>query len=202
MPDLVVTSGQFVSFAHRILWECAQRQLKIAEQCPADSWMLHLSAGLLSAAAFEAYLNYLGGEMLPQVWAQERSFFSQPEYRGTSGKLKRITEELGYLLPPNTHQPYRAWLDLVQLRDRIVHAKPKKKDYRVLHQQSRLPRTQVMWLYPEAKEARIASLISHTQKFATELHTLVKNSEFRFVIFGGHPFLGALGFGGGTTSVA
>lgn len=65
MVNLKVTSGRYESYAHRLLWDSSQRHLSIAEEHPEDSWMLHLSAGLLAAAAFEAYLNYLGEEILP-----------------------------------------------------------------------------------------------------------------------------------------
>lgn len=199
MEPLAVTTGNYESFAHRLLWDSAQRHLRIAKERSDDSWMLHLSAGLLSAVAFEAYLNYVGGEILPHVWNQERSYFSSSQYRGTAGKFKRIAEELGYAPPPKAHKPYAAWLELVSLRDKMVHARTKKESYRIVHKRSQFPRTPATWLYREASPSRVAGLIAQTEQLAVELHTLILNSEFCFVVFGGHPFIGALGVGGGST---
>jgi hypothetical protein len=195
MPTLAITSGHYTSFAHKYLWEGVQVHLEIAKERPADSWMLHLSAGLLAAAAFEAYLNYVGEEALPHIWEQERAFFSKPEYKGTRGKLKRIAEELGYSLPPTTHKPFRGWLELVSLRDKLVHGRPKRVEYRAKHRVADFPRLPTGWMASEAPVERIRARIGDTETLAVELHTLLQASEFRFVVFGGHPLIGALGFG-------
>jgi hypothetical protein len=203
MPSLVASTGNYVSFAHRLLWDSAQRHIRLAANHPEDSWILHLSAALLTAAAFEAYLNYVGGETLPHVWANERQFFSQPKYRGTAGKLVRIAEELGYSAPTRAHKPWAGWLELVNLRDKLVHARPKKVSYRVVHKSTDLPRMPSTWLYREAPATRVVMLIGQTEQLAMELHSLIRASEFQSVVFGGHPFLGALGFGtGGVENVA
>lgn len=195
MPSLVASSGQYVSFAHRVLWDSAQRHISLAAEHPENSWMLHLSAGLLGAAAFEAYVNYVGAEILPQLWAEERRFFAQPQYRGTAGKFKRIAEELGYLAPPKTHRPWVGWLELVGLRDKLVHARPKRDQYRVVHQVGSLPRLPSTWLYREAPEEKVIQLMDYAEQLALEMHTLIRKSEFQSVVFGSHPFVGALGFG-------
>lgn len=196
MAHLAITSGSYTSFAHRILWDSMNRHLTISNEHVGDSWMLHLSAGLLGAAAFEAYLNYLGGEILPDVWANERQFFSSDAYKGTRGKLKkRIAEELGYRPPPAAHKPFTGWLELVSLRDKLVHARPKKVTYRTAHPANGFPKLPSSWLYQEASAEKVRSLIAHTETLATELHTLVLRSEFQDVIFGSHPFEGAMGFG-------
>lgn len=195
MPSLVASTGQYISFAHRLLWNSAQRHVRLAAEHHQDSWMLHLSAGLLSAAAFEAYLNYVGAEALPHVWAQERKFFAQRHYRGTAGKFKRIAEELGYQTPPQSHKPWAGWLELVSLRDRLVHARPKKVQYRVVHKAEGFPKLPSTWLYAEASPEKVLKLIAHTEQLALEMHTLLRRSEFESVVFGSHPFVGALGFG-------
>jgi len=202
MVTLNVTTGQFVSFAHRLLWDSSQRHLAIAAERPNDSWMLHLSAGLLAAAAFEAYLTYLGEEMLPDVWAKERSFFSAPSYRGTGGKLKRIAEELGWQLPPKSRKPLSGVIELQSLRDKMVHARPKKENYRRVHIESELASVPATWLYREAPDKRIRTLVADVNAFAVSLHNAVLQSECRNIVFGSHPFLGALGFGTHTVESA
>lgn len=157
--------------------------------------MLHLSAGLLAAAAFEAYLNYLGEEMLPDIWDNERSAFSKPPYQGTGGKLKRIADELGWALPPKSRKPLSGVIELRGLRDKMVHARPKKENYRRVHKAGEFATVPATWLYREAAERRIRALVADVEAFAVSLHNAVLSSEFRNVVFGSHPFLGALGFG-------
>lgn len=195
MVTLNITSGQYVSFAHRLLWESSQRHLSIAAERPEDSWMLHLSAGLLAAAAFEAYLNYLGEEILPEIWRDERHFFSAPPYRGTSGKLQRIAEELDWPLPAKYRKPLSSVIELQSLRDKMVHARPRKETYRRVHKEGEFATLPATWLYREAPAKRVLTLIADVQMFATQLHNAVLKSEFKNVVFGSHPFLGALGFG-------
>lgn len=202
MVTLNVTSGHFVSFAHRLLWDSSQRHLAIASERPSDSWMLHLSAGLLAAAAFEAYLNYLGEEMLPELWANERSFFSTPPYQGTFGKLKRIAEELGWNLPSKSRKPLCGVIELQSLRDKMVHARPKKENYRRVHRENEFAPVPATWLYREAPERRVRSLVADANAFAVSLHNAVLQSQFRNVVFGSHPFVGALGFGTHTVGSA
>ena len=202
MTRLNVTSGNYVSFAHRLLWDSSQRHIAIANERPEDSWMLYLSAGLLAAAAYEAYLNYLGEEMLPDIWTDERKFFSSEPYRGTEGKLKRISEEIEWSLPPKSRKPLSGVIELQSLRDKMVHAKPKKEAYRRTHKEDESPPTPSTWLYREAPVRKVRALVADVEAFAVSLHNAVLQSEFRYVVFGSHPFLGALGFGTHTVESA
>lgn len=194
-PTLVITSGSYTSFAHRILWDAVERHLSLAESHGEDAWILHMSAGLFATAAFEAYLNYLGEEMLPHIWAHERQFFSGSDYKGVRGKFKRISEELGYSLPTTSHRPFAGWLELVGLRDKVVHARPKNSEYKSKHRIDAFPKLPAGWLYAETKPTKIRVLISQTNQLAEELHALVLRSPFNAVVFGSHPFVGLLGFG-------
>lgn len=196
MVTLTVISGNYVSFAHRLLWNSSQRHLAIAAERPKeDHWMLHLSAGLLAAAAFEAYLNHLGEELLPQIWAKERKFFSVEPYRGTGGKIKRIAEEIHWVLPAKTRKPFSGLVELQNLRDKLVHAKPKKAAYRSVHKEGEWPKLPSTWLYREASAKRVRSLIADVEAFSVSLHNAVLQSDLRNCVFGSHPFLGSLGFG-------
>ncbi len=194
-PKMAVTSGYYTSYAHRILWDSAQRHLELATQHPDDAWALHLSAGLLAAAAFEAYLNYVGEEILPQVWEEERSFFNTAQYRGTDGKLKRIAEEIGLTLPARGRKPYSGVLSLQKLRDKLVHARTERHSIRVKHRAGTLPPTPSSWLQEEAHPKRIRGYITDVEELTVTLHNELMQSEFRFVIFGAHPFIGMLGGG-------
>lgn len=196
MPTVVATSGHSVSFAHRILWDSSRRHLSLAGLHQADSWQLHLSAGLLAAAAFEGYLNYLGQELLPALWENERASFSTPPYRGVNGKLRRIAEEVEWPLPPRSRKPFAGLAELQSLRDKMVHAKPKRENFRRVHKEGEFGPGPGVWLHPEFSDRRVLALISDTEAVAVLLHNAVLKSSFRNVAFlGKHPFLGATGYG-------
>lgn len=195
MIELHETTGSYVSFSHRILWDASVRHLALAEQHTSDSWQLHLSAGLLAAAAFEAYLNYVGEEILPSIWKRERGYFNQDPYRGTAGKLLRISEEVGLKLPGKTSKPFVGFSGLQALRDMIVHARPRRVEYRSIHKSSETARFPMHWLQQEAPPERIKTHIEDLEKLAVIVHAAIQGSEFKNVILGNHPFLGLLGLG-------
>ncbi|WP_139379611.1 hypothetical protein [Zoogloea sp. LCSB751] len=199
-PRLVISSGSHTSFAHRILWESSQRHLALAQAHPDDGWMLHLSAGLLAAAAFEAYLNYVGEEALPHVWEEERKYFNTPPYRGTDGKLLRIAEEIDWELPPKGKKPYSGVRSLQAIRDKMVHGRTQRTNFRSKHKAGTLPDFPTTWLQDETPPKRIRGYINDVELLSVQLHEALKQSEFMFVIFGSHPYAGMLG--GGTFSVA
>jgi len=193
VTKLLKTTGNYTSFPHRLLWESVLRHLDLAGENSQDSWFLHLSAGLLAAAAFEAYLNYLGSEILPEVWFHEKKVFATEPYRGTEGKLRRIAKELQLVLPKKSERPYRAFCELLALRDKIVHAKPKTAMHSQVHKASESPKYPGHWLELEAKQDKVAKQIVGLEELAVIVHTAVLSSEFQWVVFGGHPFIGALG---------
>jgi hypothetical protein len=195
MVGLLRTKGTFTSYAHRHLWDSVVRHLDLAKQNPLDSWHLHLSAAFLAAVAFEAYLNYLGEEMLPAIWVKERTFFSQPKYRGTTGKLKRIAEEIDFPLPRKDRKPYKGYCELLELRNKVAHARHLKVDYRAVHREGEFPRLPPGWLEREAPAKRVRGLIRDVGDLAAMLHSSVMKSELRNVAFGAHPFHGALAMG-------
>ena len=195
MTKLLKTTGIYTSLSHRILWDSVLRHLDLARENPQDSWFLHLSAGLLAAAAFEAYLNYLGGEVLPEVWLREREAFASEPCRGTEGKLRRIAEEIKLILPKKSDRPYRAFSELQALRDKIVHAKPKVAMHSQVHKANELLKHPKHWLELEAEQGKVAKQILGLEELAVIVHTAALRSEFQWVVFGAHPFIGALGIG-------
>lgn len=200
MIELHETTGSYLSFSHRILWDASVRHLALAEQHPMDSWQLHLSAGLLAAAAFEAYLNYAGEEILPSIWEKEKEYFNQDPYRGTVGKLLRISEEIGLKLPERTEKPFIGFSEIQALRDKIVHARPSRKEYRSIHKSNETAKLPKHWLQQEASPERIKAHIENLEKLAIIVHAAIQGSEFKNVVFGNHPFLGLLGLGSHTVN--
>lgn len=194
MAELSVTTGQSVSLPHKLLWQSCVNLLDMADQRPDHAWSLNLSACLLAAASFEAYINHLGEEILPTVWEEERKHFSNDPYRGLLGKVKRISEELGYPLPPKTHKPFAGWLELQGLRDKIVHARTKRDSFSRVHKSHEFPMLPPTWMSRELSRKKVRELIARLEEFAVEIHSLVAKSEFPEAAFGSHPLKGTLGF--------
>ena len=132
--------------------------------------------------------------MLPTVWRNERKHFSKDPYRGVLGKVKRIAEEVGYQLPRKTHKPFAGWLELQELRDKIVHARTKRSHFSQVHRSDAFPKLPPPWMSRELSRTKVRELIALLEEFATEIHTLVAQSEIPEAAFGSHPLRGTLGF--------
>ena len=129
----VRTSFEGETFNHRILWFIVGRQLKHATENPPGAMHDHLVAMVFAFHAFEAYLNFIGEKLAPDVWANERQYFGRGEYQGFAGKLKKVLELVGMTAPEKTTRPYSTvWL-LKNLRDQIAHARTEKYAFAVDH---------------------------------------------------------------------
>ncbi len=193
---IYTASGSSLSFAHRVLWDAVLTQLEVARERPEASWSCHLAAALLAAASFEAYLNYVGEELLPHIWADERANFSKAKYKGVMGKLKRIAEEIQWELPGKNMPPYLGVVELQALREKIVHARPARSEYKVQFKEGNAPRLPGRWLERELPIHRAERLIKSANDLAVALHEALEKSDASGLIFGAHPFVGAIGVGG------
>ncbi len=100
---------------HEILWS-ASSDLS-APDCDKP-----LPALLLVHAAFEAYINYLGIRVAPEVWADERARFTMTPYRGVLGKLNWLCEALAVEQNWGA-EPWQSLKGLDGWRNRVVHGK-------------------------------------------------------------------------------
>ncbi len=57
----------------------------------------------------EAYLNYVGERIAPEIWADERNYFKNEPYRGALGKLRQVMDLVGMPWTPDA-RPLRTWL--------------------------------------------------------------------------------------------
>lgn len=114
-------------FTHRTLWHGAQVLYQMGQNEAEGSFYPILAASLFAYLAFEGYLNYLGAKAYPDVWEDERKFFSGGNYRGTLGKLQYIAEDLHVALKKD-EAPYQTIRILNARRDYLVHAKTEVLD--------------------------------------------------------------------------
>jgi len=100
---------------HEILWRAAADLT--TPDCDKP-----LPALLLTHAAFEAYINYLGARVAPEVWANERARFTATPYRGVLGKVNWLCEMLGVEQDWGA-EPWQSLKALDSWRNQVVHGK-------------------------------------------------------------------------------
>jgi hypothetical protein len=134
MPKSIIeTNVEGEVFTHRILWSTCQRQLRVARNDPNGSWYFYLTAMLMAFMTFEAYINYLGTKLAPDIWKDERNNFRSPPYKGTSGKLLKLCELYNVAFPTKGGRPYQSVVRLNNLRDIIAHGKPDEFEITIRH---------------------------------------------------------------------
>lgn len=111
-------------FLHKDLWRVVERQLEHAVSTPRGAFYDDLVAMVFALLALEAYLNFVGERIAPEIWKDERKFFTKEPYRGFDGKLRKVLDLVGVPEPARDVRPYSTvWL-LKDLRDLIAHAMP------------------------------------------------------------------------------
>jgi hypothetical protein len=120
----VITTIEGERFVHKALWRTVERQLDHATEKLTGSRSDHLVAMVFAFHALEAYLNYVGERIAPDVWKDERDYFSRQPYRGFDGKMRKVLQLVEMPEPSREERPYSTvWL-LKELRDLIAHGKP------------------------------------------------------------------------------
>ncbi|SPF45324.1 hypothetical protein SBA1_590007 [Candidatus Sulfotelmatobacter kueseliae] len=111
------------SFLHRELWRVVEMQGEIAEERQGrGAFYNHLVAMVFALHAVEAYLNFIGELLAPDIWRDERRYFRKAPYRGFEGKVRKVLELVS--LPwAVADRPLKTVLELKELRDLIAHPK-------------------------------------------------------------------------------
>lgn len=126
MSSDAVTSIEGEHFLHRTLWKVVLRQIEHANNNRAGAFYDDLVAMVFASHTLEAYLNYCGEKLAPDIWANEREYFRREPYRGFDGKVRKVLQLVGLTEPPRNARPYSSvWL-LKNLRDLIAHAKTER----------------------------------------------------------------------------
>src|SRR5260221_10404931 len=94
-PELV-TTFEGKELAHRVCWEVVLEQHALADGRERDWYRPSLVAMVFAFHAVEAYLNFVGELLAPDIWKNEREYFKKLPYRGFSGKLRKVMELAGH----------------------------------------------------------------------------------------------------------
>lgn len=131
MGSKVVNIEQEI-YTHEYLWRTSTYLLARSEEQEAD-YRQFIPALLMTFLAYEAFLNFLGHVLAPDLWADERSNFKG---KGLEGKLGAIVAKLPSFKWEKGAMPYQAIRALEEYRDMVSHGKvvaskyeaPRKED--------------------------------------------------------------------------
>ena len=165
----------FEVYNHRILWGAAERNLKLASHSNGDSKFHALGAMFLFFAAFEGYLNWLGFRVAPEVWEDERQFFSRAPYQGTLGKYRFLSKILSLPEPDASKGAFQTATELKTLRDMVAHPKPEQGERTVKVKKGKFPPRYESKIDKKVtpKAANLAK--KHLKELAELLHGAAKN---------------------------
>ena len=126
MPKLDIRGEVFV---HKYLWHVVTRIVDNNEESGTASFYDDLVVMVFAFHALEAYINYAGEILSPELWKTERDYFSKNPYKGFDGKIRKLFELCKINEPSRLERPYSSVWKLKSLRDSIAHAKLEKKTY-------------------------------------------------------------------------
>ncbi len=166
----------FETYNHRILWGAAERNLRLATSSNEDGKFFALGAMFLFFAAFEGYLNWLGTRITPEVWKDERQFFSRVPFQGTLGKYQFLAKHLRLPTPDPSEGPFQTAKELLKLRDMVAHPKTEEGEKPVKFTEEHFPP-----LYQSELEKRVSPDAAsrakdHLKTLAEDLHREAKQA--------------------------
>jgi len=114
---------------HRFMWLIVEQHAELAKTHERDWSIPSLIAMVFAFHAMEAYLNYVGVRLAPEIWQKEREYF---RITGFKGKLREVMELSGLNWEPGK-RPLQTVLGLEKLRNAIAHGRPERLSGKVLH---------------------------------------------------------------------
>jgi hypothetical protein len=107
-------------YTHEYLWRSASMLLEKAEAEEEASYHFVLPSLLISFMAFEAFINFCGFVLLPELWKEEKKYFKG---KGIEGKLKVIVDRLPSFSWRKGEPSYQRIKNLENFRDIVAHGK-------------------------------------------------------------------------------
>ena len=189
-------------FTHKILWECCELNFQAAEKANAEKpgpVYYELTAMLMAYLTYEAYINFLGDRVAPEVWKTERVFFNTDPYRGIAGKLRKISEVCDIRNLNKGERPYQTINELCKLRDYLSHGKTDKYEVEIAHSRTDNPSLFQSSLLELVTPETMKRALEDVKTFIDFLHLraapYVKDS-----MFGDKPLEGIIEHSAGDTS--
>lgn len=119
------TRYEGIWYTHRLLWQIVEQQAELARERDREWVNFSLVAVTFAFHALEAYVNFAGEHLAPDLWADEQNSFRKDPYRGWKGKLRKILELTNVPWEPDA-RPLKTIIELQELRDSIAHGKAER----------------------------------------------------------------------------
>jgi len=169
---MLKTTVEGESLLHRQLWRVVELQAGLSAERKVGSFYTDLVAMVFAFHTIEAYLNFVGERLAPEIWQPERNSFRKEPYRGFDGKLRKVLELVGFPWLDPVPRPLKTVLELKELRDIIAHAKPEKFTDPIYHPDN----TEPPWVVPThsqlVTEQTRSVAISDVEQFLEHVHSL------------------------------
>lgn len=121
----LTTKYEGIWYTHRLLWQIVDQQAALARERDREWVNFSLVAVTFAFHALEAYVNFAGEHLAPDLWADEQNSFRKEPYRGWKGKLRKALELTNVPWDPDT-RPLKTVIELQELRDSIAHGKAER----------------------------------------------------------------------------
>lgn len=112
-----------VSNTYEYLWSACEKAMEDAQTTDGSPWYYYFTAMTMAYFCYEAFLNHVLHHIAPDIFANEKEFFSKPPYKGTEGKLKKVCEVAKIDFPNKGDTAYQQIQLLKKLRDFVAHGK-------------------------------------------------------------------------------
>ena len=181
-------------FTHEYLWRCSLA-LSQVEPDAMSEYHLALPSQLMTAAAFEAFVNFCGHALLPEIWANERENFKG---KGLELKIKCVADSLPTFEWKKGEYPYQAIRELLGFRDFVVHGKVHSSTYEAGETDDRQDfRFQLPFHSFLTLESADTSR-THVRKFSQSIVEAARRLDDHHLHFHHDAFNGPLGSGAGS----
>jgi hypothetical protein len=113
-------------YTHEYLGRSASTLLEKAEAQGKRSYHFLLPALLMSFMAYEAFINFCGYILLPELWKEEKKHFKG---KGIDGKLEAMVAKLSAFSWRKGDPLYQRIKNLENFRDSVAHARVVATEY-------------------------------------------------------------------------
>lgn len=173
-------------YTHEYLWRSASKLFTNARKSKHPSYHLLLPSLLMSFMAFEAFGNFCGFVLLPELWEEEKKHFKG---KGVEGKLKVIVKNLPNFSWKKGEPPYLRIRKLEAFRDIVAHGKVAATQY-VAEQKENASHFQFkhawdFYLSVEAVKNARADIKSFCESLSIELRKVSDHQHLTFKAFSG-----------------
>jgi hypothetical protein len=177
---------------HRLMWVVVEEQAELAKTREGDWSIPSLAAMVFAFLAMEAYLNYVGLRLAPEIWEKEREHFRTT---GFKGKLREVMDTAGLNWEPGK-RPIQTVLGLEKLRNAIAHGRPERRAGKILHAEGTEPPYPAFSLRSMfTPKSKMPKAVHDVEQLANGIHIAAKpRLKAADVLFGREAFRGPLSY--------